>query len=167
MASCDYCNSTILFGGVRQGDLRFCNQKCFHNGYLLSASRQMPSDLVRQQLEQLHRGTCPKCQGPGPVDVHTSYQVVSLLVLTRWSSMPLVSCRACGVKSQVGNMLLSLVAGWWGFPWGLIFTPVQVTRNIVGLCQAPDPTRPSAQLEKLVRLHLASQIVSQTPAGPR
>lgn len=28
--------------------------------------------------------------------------------------------------------LLSLALGWWGFPFGLIFTPISVGRNLLG-----------------------------------
>ncbi len=28
MATCDYCKSTILFGGAHVGDLKFCNDTC-------------------------------------------------------------------------------------------------------------------------------------------
>jgi hypothetical protein len=28
--------------------------------------------------------------------------------------------------------LISLVAGWWGFPWGLIYTPMALFQNLKG-----------------------------------
>lgn len=28
MAKCGYCGTTILFGGKKDGDLRFCNDEC-------------------------------------------------------------------------------------------------------------------------------------------
>lgn len=167
MAKCCYCNSTILLGGVTQGDLRFCNKKCFQDGFLLKISRDVPPDIVKRQIEQLHQGPCPKCKGPGPVDVHASHQDFSVLVLTRWSSKPQISCRSCGVKSQIGGAFISLFFGWWGFPWGLIFTPVQITRNLIGLCNAPNPAQPSPQLEKLTRLHIAAQLLAQNQASQK
>jgi len=160
MASCAYCNSTILFGGVTAGPHRFCNDNCHQNGFLLSVSGQIPEDVVEGQLAMLHQNPCPKCQGRGPVDVHTSHLVFSVLVMTRWSSKPQVCCRSCGVKSQVGYTFASLLFGWWGFPWGLIFTPVQVTKNLVGIFNPPNPLVPSPQLAKIVRLNVASQVVA-------
>jgi hypothetical protein len=160
MAKCDYCNSTIFFGGVKQGGVQFCNKKCYQNGALKAVSSQIPPEVIQQQVSQVHQGQCPKCQGPGPVDVHTSHQVFSFLVLTRWTSKPQVSCRSCGVKSQLNGMALSLVCGWWGIPWGIILTPVQIGRNIVGLVRPPEVSRPSMQLEKMVKLHLASRIAA-------
>jgi hypothetical protein len=61
--------------------------------------------------------------------------------------------------------LFSLLAGWWGFPWGLILTPVQVIRNVVGMSRAYDPYNPSPQLEASVRLSLGARLLArqQTP----
>ena len=50
----------------------------------------------------------------------------------------------------------SLLFGWWGFPWGLCLTPVQIFRNGMGLVRGPDDGQPSQQLGKLVRLGIAS-----------
>ena len=165
MASCDYCNSMILFGGRRNGDLRFCNEKCEANGALALAARQLPADHVARELAKVHAGQCPKCGGEGPVDVHTSYKVWSALVMTQWSSNPTVCCRGCGTKQRIGDTVYSAVLGWWGFPWGILMTPVQVTRNVAGFFGGPDPSSPSPALEKIVRLHLAANAsYNATPA---
>ncbi|MBX6316663.1 MAG: hypothetical protein IRY99_27680, partial [Isosphaeraceae bacterium] len=139
MASCDYCGTTLLFGGVRDGDLRFCNEKCHQQGFLLAVADQVPGDVLSEYVRQAHEGPCPKCNGPGPIDVHTSYTVWSALVLTSWRSRPEVCCQACGTKSQIGAAVSSAVLGWWGFPWGLILTPIQILRNLGGLLSSPDP----------------------------
>jgi hypothetical protein len=49
--------------------------------------------------------------------------------------------------------------GWWGFPFGVIFTPVQIVRNVIGLCRSPDPMQPSGQLENMIKLDLGTQMV--------
>lgn len=160
MARCAYCNTVILFGGVKDQDLRFCNETCHKQGHVLLIAREVPEDLVAEQVAQLHEGPCPKCGGPGPVDVHTSHLVWSALVMTSWKSVPQVCCRSCGIKAKVWDTLLSGLFGWWGFPWGLIFTPIQIGRNVVGMFSSPDPEIPSDQLEKNVRLALAEQFVA-------
>ena len=137
MAKCAYCGTTIIFGGSRQGDLRFCNNECRNAGTLLNVSQQLPADIVREQMWAFHQGNCPKCGGRGPVDVHMSYRVWSALVVTSWSSRPHLSCRSCGVKSQLEDAAFSLVLGWWGFPWGLIATPIQVGRNLYAMSRGP------------------------------
>ena len=132
MARCAYCNSLLLFGGRKVGTYTFCNAKCQQGAHYLAIAQQIPEQTLLQAIQQLDQSGCPKCKGAGPVEVHTSHMVWSALVLTSWSSQPAVSCRSCGVKSQVGKAALSAVVGWWGFPWGLIMTPVQIGRNVVG-----------------------------------
>ena len=161
MANCAYCNTTILFGGRRQGDLRFCNAKCEQSGVLAHAANQLPAADVQRYVRQVHGGVCPRCAGPGPVDVHTSYRVWSAVFLTSWASRPTVSCSSCGNKKRIGDTLFSLLLGWWGLPWGILVTPMQLGRNIVAFIRPPDPLVPSAALEKLLRLHLASQLAGR------
>jgi len=162
MAKCGYCGSTIIMGGVRAGNLRFCNSRCHQNAYILSVAQQVPPDVVDRQVEEVFRGNCPKCRALGPVDVHKVHRVWSALVLTSWSSTPHVCCRSCATKRQLGGLLFSLLLGWWGFPWGIILTPIQIGRNIVGMCAGPDPSRPSADLRKLVQVSLGAQLLQKS-----
>jgi hypothetical protein len=157
MARCAACGETILFGGVKQGELRFCNSLCQHKGQVLVASTLVPEHAAQTRARELHQSNCPRCQGPGPIDVHTSYWVWSAIAMTRWGSQQQLKCRRCAVKSQVGNMLFSGILGWWGFPWGLLFTPVQVGRNFLALFSPPDPSMPSDKLVQTARIQLASQ----------
>jgi anti-anti-sigma factor len=78
--NCDYCGTGILFGGKREGNLRFCNTRCQQGGAFLALSRRVSDTQVQEMLWKVHQGMCPKCGGSGPVDVHTSYRVWSALV---------------------------------------------------------------------------------------
>jgi hypothetical protein len=157
MAACAYCQSTILLGGKRVGDDRFCNDRCLASGTLLARSAAIPEETVRNFVQSIHMGPCPKCQGRGPLDVYTSYFVWSALVMTSFKTQPAISCRSCGLKRQMGSIVGSLLVGWWGIPWGIVMTPVQVTRNIVDACRKRDPLRPSRELERLARITLAGR----------
>jgi hypothetical protein len=92
------------------------------------------------------------------VDVHVSYRVWSAAIVTSWSSRPAVSCGGCGTKRKLGDALFSLVLGWWGLPWGVVITPVQIVRNLVGLARKPAPGQPSPALENMVRLNMAQSL---------
>ncbi len=162
MTKCGYCGSTIFMGGVRDGAQRFCNKKCHQSGLILRAAQQVPPGEVDRQVEEVFRGNCPKCRGLGPVDVHKVHRVWSALVLTSWKSWQQVSCRSCGTKAQLGGALFSAVFGWWGFPWGLVLTPVQITRNILGMCKGPDPSRPSEALKRFVQVNLGLQLTQRS-----
>ena len=163
MARCSACGTAILFGGSREGELRFCNAKCHAKGRLLIASRQLPPAMVTEATGNVFRGSCPKCHGPGPVDVHTSYRIWSAVFLTSWQNTPHVCCRGCGRKAQLGDLAISLFVGWWGFPWGLIMTPVQIGRNLTAIFRA-DAEQPSQALENVVRMSIVSNAMAAQAA---
>ena len=165
MASCNACGTTIIFGGRTVGDQRFCNNDCAQNGPILARAKQLSDADVRALASQIHTGKCPKCSGPGPVDIRTSHQVWSALLFTRWKSTQQIACRKCGIKSQAGDLAISAVAGWWGFPWGLLMTPIQVGRNVFGMAVAPSPTYPSPKLVQQARLILAQRSLFTDRAG--
>lgn len=162
MARCDYCRTTILFGGVRDRGYRFCNATCQENGSVLMAFTQISPEVLEQQVRAIHEGMCPLCSGRGPVDVHTSHRVWSALLLTSWVSRPQICCRKCGRMEKIKDSLFSLFLGWWGFPWGLIVTPIQIMRNLVGLLRQPDPSKPSHQLRRLIQIHIGKQMQSRS-----
>jgi hypothetical protein len=155
MATCNYCNSTIFFGGKSRGAFRFCDDRCERTGMTLLNARNLPEEEVKKRIRTVHQGACPRCGGPGPVDVHTSHQVWSALVLTCWKSKSQICCRRCGTELQLGNTAFSLLFGWWGFPFGLIITPVQIVRNLAAILGGPNADSPSPALERTIRIRLA------------
>jgi hypothetical protein len=164
MGACAYCGSRIWFGGVRDGDLRFCNEECHRKGIYLKFIDQLPEDFVAEQVRAAHRGKCPKCNGPGPIDVHKYHRVWSAIILTSWKTQPEICCRKCATGSQAKGLFTSLLLGWWGFPWGIIITPVQIVKNIGGMMGGPDPSKASPELEKLIKISLAQQILTNRTA---
>jgi|GEM_PF-206330 len=167
MARCDYCKSYILFGGRKQDVRTFCNDNCLQEGRLVIAADRIPQHAVDIAIDEVHQGECPKCSGPGPVDVHVAHSVWSALYLTSWKSKPHLCCRSCGRKEQLTGLCFSGLLGWWGFPWGLIMAPVQIVRNISGMFGGPDPDVPSEQLETLVRIDLAERVERGLPLPGR
>ncbi|WP_235492062.1 hypothetical protein [Paracidovorax avenae] len=156
MASCAYCNATILVGGKREGSLRFCSAKCRDKGAYLVVAQQVPDAEVERHATAIHRGSCPKCGGPGPVDVHQSYRVWSAIFITRTSGEMLICCRKCGLRQKMDDSVFSLALGWWGFPWGIVITPLQLIRNILPLLRRSHPARPSLALNQFVRYRIAA-----------
>ena len=155
MAICNTCGTTILFGGKKVTGLRYCNDDCLAQLALAIAVDSVPQDALIRAAQELHQGLCSHCGGSGPIDIHTSHQIWSMLLMTSWKSTPRISCRSCGIKQQLGDFFFSLLCGWWGVPWGFIMTPVQLVRNLVGILRAPDPMQPSEQLLGHVRRMLA------------
>ena len=59
---------------------------------------------------------------------------VSIVVLTfrRSSDIYFVRAGESAAKIGIGFTLLSLLAGWWGIPWGPIYTIGSVATNLGG-----------------------------------
>jgi hypothetical protein len=165
MASCNACGTTLLFGGLRDGDLRFCNAYCQGNAAIMFVALDMPAKQVAELTAWTHAGACPQCRGPGPVDMRISYRVWSAFVLTSWSSHQLLACQACGAKAQWKDLAYCLVLGWWGFPFGLVVTPIQVVRNLRQLGWPQNPGIPSEALRLAMRVKLAAASIqaAQSP----
>jgi len=162
MAACDTCGSTILFGGKKNGDSRYCSEKCMASGRVLESASRIPETLVRQKAAAIFEGTCPRCGGEGPVDVHYSHSIWSALITTSWKSTPHIACRTCATKKQALDALGSLLLGWWGIPYGILMTPVQVGRNVAGMFSRRSKGEgPSPELFQQVRLGLAMAAARQ------
>lgn len=43
-----------------------------------------------------------------------------------------------GIVRGLPYCLLSLVCGWWGIPWGFIYTPLALLNNLSGGCEITD-----------------------------
>lgn len=158
MGSCANCGTTILWGGVQHGRLTFCGESCAAGGTVLILAEEVPQEHAEALADEMRSQPCPKCQGRnGPIDVHVSHTVWSALILTSWKSSPELCCRGCATSAQVGAIALSGVVGWWGFPWGLIMTPVQICRNFGGLFFGPSRTRPSKQMIDTAKRILAAR----------
>ena len=164
MATCAYCGKTKWFGAVTRDGLSFCNNQCSQYGALLDYANSLPQDFVADYVGRMQVSNCPKCSGPGPIEVHTAHQVWSALVLTRWTSQPRICCKKCATVSQLGGIGFSAVLGWWGFPWGLVMTPVQILRNVGEMFYNPKPGQPSAAFVKLLKINLASNVIQQQRA---
>lgn len=158
MAVCAYCSNTIIFGGVTSGGRLYCSDRCRESARLLVLAGKVPYRLLIRKLDELHRGPCPKCGGPGPVDVHRSYRICSAILVSRWTNIPEVCCKKCAIKSQVVGIVYSLLLGWWSVPWGIILTPLQVIKNIKAMFRKVTPDRPSIELQHVVRIGLAAKI---------
>lgn len=56
MAVCKYCGSTILFGGVRLGADRFCNNDCKERLHIRNHVEELPEDALANHIAESDRG---------------------------------------------------------------------------------------------------------------
>jgi hypothetical protein len=81
----------------------------------------------------------------------------------------MTKCGFCGTSilfggQQAGELrFVCLLVGWWGFPWGLIITPVQIGRNLAGMMRSPEDKTPPPALERIVRTTLVAQALRPQP----
>jgi|688.fasta_scaffold18013_2 hypothetical protein len=156
MPNCAYCTQFILFGGVKEEGLTYCNHDCQAAGLVMNVASQVPSVVVSEQILAIRRGNCPKCGGPGPVDLHTSHIINSYIIVTSWGSRFELSCQRCGVKKRLWSTLHCMLMGWWGV-YGLIMTPIQIMRNLGGLFRPAKLEVTTPQLEQMIRVNIAQQ----------
>src|SRR5438445_73428 len=73
---------------------------------------------------------------------------ISLVVVTlrRRSGAYFLRSGTRGLLRGLPYTVLSLLLGWWGVPWGLIYTPLAVLTNLSGGCDITAEVR--AQLER-------------------
>jgi hypothetical protein len=131
-------------------------------GQVALIAKQVPDDLVATQARAVYSGPCPVCgQKRGPVGAHTSHKIASFLVLTSWSSIPRISCNACGTRSQAGALAYSLFLGWWGLPWGWYHDLGTDCKESRGYIMFRYVSESIAQLEQLVRNGIAARVFEQ------
>lgn len=160
MVKCANCGTRILFGGKQVGDIQFCSDKCMQSGILVPLflmAEQIPEDVVTKAVSEVFHGRCPKCNGPGPVDIFNVYWVRSAGIVTSHGKKEHLCCYECGKKAQRNGIISSLLLGWWGFPWGFIYTPIQIIKNIKNISSTREYMKPSLELAVHLRLLIASR----------
>jgi hypothetical protein len=60
------------------------------------------------------------------------WSVVSVLFLTTRTPRQGIFCSSCAREAALKASLTSALFGWWGFPWGLIWTPTSILHNAAG-----------------------------------
>lgn len=162
MATCSSCNSFILFGGEKFEAHRFCNKKCLVDGRLLIEASKVNIFDIDVLANKIHKDVCPMCKKNHGVEAHKSYSVASFVFYTRHQTSKHICCRSCALKKQSLDFTGSLLLGWWGFPWGIIMTPIQLIRNIIAMTFPPKFDTPSDDLQISARLILAQQNLDQS-----
>ncbi|MBI5116358.1 hypothetical protein HZA56_07770 [Candidatus Poribacteria bacterium] len=152
MADCGYCGKGIRFGGIHDWDKKYCSEACCSKGKLVRSTYNiLPHKLIKEEALKIYNGICPICSGKGPIDVYTSYRIYSIILYTSSKTIEHISCVDCGIKNQKKDAIYSFALGWWGFPWGIFLTPVQLARNIKAIYNSKIPTEPSSQLEQHIK----------------
>ena len=155
--ACPACAHSVLFGGVKEGNLRYCSRKCHEADAVGRLASQLPDEEVKLRAGSIHSGHCPICDGAGPVDIYKSYRVYSVVVYTSWRTLEHMACRSCARRAQSAGLVSSFLLGWWGIPFGLAITPVMVVANAVSMLTNSGANGPSKSLEQRTRKIMAAE----------
>lgn len=156
MGPCYTCKRTVAFGGVKDHGFRFCSKKCYaQKAAFIDAVSAVPAASVETEALKIRNGLCAKCGKPGNVDFHKSAFVWSAVLFTRMSERTFVGCTSCARKSQVISSAGTFLAGWWGIPFGLLFTPAALIANVYYMIRSGVRDHPSTQLRDYAREQLA------------
>ncbi|AOK56745.1 hypothetical protein DF107_26480 [Burkholderia stagnalis] len=156
MAECSNCGKTYFVGGRSIDGHRYCGATCAQSHPVIVTAERLSAAEVHLYVDDCRHGPCPICRREdGPVDVHAAHRVVSLIFVTQWATRRHVCCRRCGRRKQAIAMLTSAVCGWWGLPWGVVLTPIQIARNLLGFARR-EPRTATEQFEQVVRRKLAA-----------
>ena len=153
--ACPSCGLSVLFGGVKHNGAKYCSKKCFEADSTNRFALEIPDNEVEAFAKSIYMGSCPKCNGEGPIDVFKSYFVYSIILYTSYKTKEHVVCKSCAKKEQLKDLSLSAVVGWWGIPFGIIITPIMVLMNSVALLLNPAKKGPTKALFKQARFILA------------
>ena len=65
-------------------------------------------------------------------------EVKSFLVFTWHGQKTGIYCQECAEKAAFKSTLITVLFGWWGFPWGFIYPPAALITNLFGGKRPPD-----------------------------
>jgi hypothetical protein len=165
MAQCTGCGQDILFGGRKINGRRYCNDKCAATETVHAAADGIPLELVQKSTLEIFDGACPRCGGPGPVDVRKSTTVVSYLIGISWWSKNHITCSKCARREQIQAAIITGLIGWISVP-GLLVAPAVVIRNVYAATRRQQSTIPSEELEQFVRYQLVQFSLSAGTSSP-
>ncbi len=100
-----------------------------------AGSEVQTRDLTNAELSSyasiIRHLDCPKCKKSQQyINGTMEYNIYSIIFLTYRSKKIKIACRDCLKKINNAALLKSMLAGWWGIPWGILLTPVYIYRNI-------------------------------------
>lgn len=159
MASCKQCTQFIVIGGKKELGNRFCSKKCLEiwrvNDRLVSPAE------VDLEAERVFNGSCPVCEGRGPVDLHESSWLVSAGVISYGKTEPRISCSSCATRANLKHSAICWIVGWWSII-GIFAAPLFLMKNFSNLYKHRNASGASEKL----KLYLKERMTAERLANP-
>ncbi|MCP4377494.1 MAG: hypothetical protein GY794_15125 [bacterium] len=164
---CDFCGQSVRFSTVEDEGQKFCSDDCLRNARLMEASVDIPEQEILKRAAEIQDGPCPACGGGGSrIEWRKSYWVWSALFFTRWGTSAKFCCKKCGIQANLLSIGSCLMLGWWGFPFGLLLTPIQIIANTAAIFRRFDKSKHPEDVMQAARLQLAVVLHEQQVSGP-
>lgn len=112
--ACPTCGLSVMFGGIKDGDKKYCSKKCHEAGAIDRYSETVPESIVHEYVHKIRNGNCPECGERSVVDIHKSYSIYSIIITTSYQTHEHMTCKKCAQKSQLTHIISSFLLGWWG-----------------------------------------------------
>jgi len=95
--------------------------------------------MVIQGIEKLTLAEVEEAVAAGGRFVYYEYCISVVAASTRRpSAVVFLRPGDWGVLRGLPCCLVSLLLGWWGIPWGVIYTPLTLFNNLCGGCDVTD-----------------------------
>lgn len=162
-SECDYCGKSARYSKVIDGEQRFCSEFCLRDARLMEVSEDLTEQEIIKHAQEIRNDVCPSCKKRnGIVEVRKYYRIWSVLVFSRWTEHTHVCCKSCGVKKNLNSISFCFFFGWWGFPWGVLMTPVKIVSNMVEALKRDSDSNASEPLVRAARLNLAYALLKKS-----
>ena len=166
MATCEACSSRILFGGVTERNLKFCNQTCVMDFKIKLAEGAVPRADLEKQVGDAFHGDCPQCRQGGPLDLFSYSKVTSYVIVYTVTEYQILSCRACARKSRFKAALHTLFLGIWS-PKGLLISVFYAPYTFIAGALTALPTAPSKKFVRAIKANVGERLLASVPLPPR
>jgi DnaJ-domain-containing protein 1 len=84
-------------------------------------------------IEPLEPLVCSMCQEVTAQPRYVIfYNVKSFLVVTIRTPVQGIFCRSCADEKAFRSTVITWLLGWWGFPWGLVYSTHAIINNLLG-----------------------------------
>lgn len=99
-------------------------------GFIAQTKEYTISEL-ETYAEKLRKIACPICnQTHKKLNGTIAYTVKSFVFFSSFGIKPIIACPECLDKENNNSISSTLLLGWWGFPWGILKTPIYIYKNM-------------------------------------
>ena len=113
LQKCAACGGRILAGGLRFGEMTFCNEQCFARFKAALVDESVPSDVVAGRVADVFNSPCPQCGNTQGNDLYSATKLTGMLLAYQIESGSALCCAKCGRKNRLAAVRSVPRDAWW------------------------------------------------------